>query len=54
MSTDSRPAATSADAVTAGMAWIATPIDAAVTMTGSEVACNSPAATAPRLPTVRT
>jgi len=54
MSTDNRPAATSADAVTAGMAWIATPIDAAVTMTGSEVACSSPAATAPRLPTVRT
>jgi len=54
MSTDSRPAATSADAVTLGMARIATPIDAAVTMTGSEVACSSPAATAPRLPTVRT
>ncbi len=41
-----RPAATSAEAVTGAMTWIATPMDAAVTMTGSEVACGNPAATA--------
>jgi hypothetical protein len=47
-----RPAATSAEAVTGATTRIETPMDAAVTMTGSEVACRNPAATAPRLPTV--
>src|SRR5262249_51019361 len=51
-STDMSPAATRAEAVTGAMTRMASPMDAAVTMTGSEVACRSPAATAPRRPTV--
>ena len=44
MSTDSSPAHTSAALVTGVILPTATPIDAAVTMNGSEVACSSPAA----------
>ena len=50
--TDSSPAATSAAALTARIAPIETPIDVAVTMNGSDVACNRPATTAPRRPMV--
>jgi hypothetical protein len=53
MTTESRPALTSAAAVTGEIVPRIWPIWVAVTMNGSDVACSRPAATADLAPVVR-